>query len=226
MLNIGLLTDMEVITRSMKYYENHKKNINLASFEGFIRQFIGWRTYIYSIYILEGDKMYNTNQLNNTKNISEKWWSSVNIKPIDILIDKIVNYAYIHHIERLMYLSSWMLMNNIKPKEVYRIFMEWTIDAYEWVMIPNVFGMGQFTSNIMMTRPYFSSSNYILKMSNYKKGEWCEIWDAIYYAFINKHNKLLSSNYATAMQVKHWQNKSKTEQQKLLKIAKNYNKSI
>jgi deoxyribodipyrimidine photolyase-related protein len=226
MMNIGLLTDNEVISRSIKYYNKHSKNINLASFEGFIRQIIGWRTYIYAIYILDGDKLYNANQLGNNKKISEKWWKSVNIEPIDFLINKIIKYSYVHHIERLMYLSSWMLMNNIKPKEVYRIFMEWTIDAYEWVMIPNVFGMGQFSSNIMMTRPYFSSSNYILKMSNFKKGEWCHIWDAVYYAFINKHLKLLSSNYATAMQVKHWKNKNKIEQTKILKIAKQYNKSI
>jgi deoxyribodipyrimidine photolyase-related protein len=117
-------------------------------------------------------------------------------------------------------------MNNIHPKEVYRIFMEWTIDAYEWVMIPNIFGMGQFASDLMMTRPYFCSSNYILKMSNFKKGEWCLIWDAVYYSFINKHEKLLASNYATAMQVKHWNNKSKKDQDELLKIAKKYNKTI
>lgn len=226
MMNIGLLTDNEVINRSINYYNKHKNNIMLASFEGFIRQIIGWRTYIYAIYILEGEKMYNTNQLKNTKKISNKWWSSINIEPIDFLINKIIKYAYVHHIERLMYLSNWMLMNNIHPKEVYRIFMEWTIDAYEWVMIPNVFGMGQFSSNIMMTRPYFSSSNYILKMSNFKKGEWCEIWDAVYYTFINKHLKLLSSNYATAMQVKHWLNKTPLEQQRLLKIGNNYIKSI
>ena len=102
-----------------------------------------------------------------------------------------------------------MLMNYIHPKEVYRIFMEWTIDAYEWVMVPNVFGMGQFATDMMMTRPYFSSSNYILKMSNFKRGEWCKVWDAVYYAFIHKHEKLLASNYATAMQVKHWHNKTK-----------------
>lgn len=224
MMNIGLLTDNEVIDKSIEYYKNHK--IKLSSFEGFIRQIIGWRTYTYSLYILEGKKMYNSNQLNNKKKLSDKWWESVNIEPIDFLINKIIKYAYVHHIERLMYLSNWLLMNNIHPKEVYKIFMEWTIDAYEWVMIPNVFGMGQFASNTMMTRPYFSSSNYILKMSNFKKGDWCLIWDATYYAFINKHIKMLSSNYATAMQVKHWTNKSKKDQDELLKIAKKYNKTI
>ncbi len=70
------------------------------------------------------------------------------------------------------------------------MFMEWTVDSYEWVMIPNIYGMLYFT-NIMMTKPYFSSSNYILKMSNYKKEEWCEIWDSLYYMFINKHKKFL-----------------------------------
>jgi len=148
------------------------------------------------------------------------------MEPIDFLINKIKAYAYVHHIERLMYLSNWLLMNEINPKEVYRIFMEWTIDAYEWVMIPNIFGMGQYSTNIMMTRPYFSSSNYILKMSNFKKGEWCKTWDAVYYSFINKNKKLLASNYSTAMQVKHWDNKSKEEQKELLLLAKTYQKKI
>ena len=223
-MNVGLLKDIEVINISYEFYKNN--NIKLVSFEGFIRQIIGWRTYVYSLYILEGKNMYNSNQLKNKKKISEKWWDSVKIEPIDFLINKIIKYAYVHHIERLMYLSNWMLMNNIHPKEVYRIFMEWTIDAYEWVMIPNVFGMGQFASDLMMTRPYFSSSNYILKMSNFKKGEWCKIWDSVYYSFINKHEKLLASNYATAMQVKHWKNKSKNEQQELLQIAKKYQKDL
>ncbi len=224
MMNIGLLKDSDVINISYEFYKNN--NIKISSFEGFIRQIIGWRTYVYALYILEGKHMFNSNQLNNKKKISDKWWNTVNIEPIDFLINKIKKHAYVHHIERLMYLSNWMLMNNIHPKEVYRIFMEWTIDAYEWVMIPNVFGMGQFATDIMMTRPYFCSSNYILKMSNFKKAEWCNIWDAVYYSFINKHEKLLASNYATAMQVKHWKNKTKIEQKELLDKAKKYQREL
>ena len=104
-----------------------------------------------------------------------------------------------------MYLSNWFLINQIDPKEFYRIFMEWTIDAYDWVMVPNVYGMGQYNGK-MLTRVYFSSSNYIRKMRNYK-GEWCEIWDVLYYNFINKNIKLLQHNYATSRQVNHWLNK-------------------
>ena len=140
------------------------------------------------------------------------------------MINKIVKYSYVNHIERLMYLGNWLLLCNIHPKEVYRIFMEWTVDAYEWVMIPNVFGMSQYATNIMTTRPYFSSSNYIHKMSSFKSKDdnWSEIWDAVYYSFINKHYKMLKKNYATARQVKHWTDKSKEEQKELIKKSNSY----
>lgn len=224
MMNIGLLLDKDVIEISYDYYKKHK--VKLESFEGFIRQVIGWRTYVYSMYVLEGNNLYNSNILKHKRKVSDKWWlAKTNIEPIDFLINKIVNYSYVHHIERLMYLGNWLLLNQIHPKQVYEIFMEWTIDAYEWVMIPNVFGMSQFASDIMMTRPYFSSSNYILKMSNFKRGDWTVTWDAVYYSFINKHKKLLSSNYATAMQVKHWNNKKDNEKKEILKTASIYLKN-
>jgi deoxyribodipyrimidine photolyase-related protein len=96
MMNIGLLKDIEVINISYEFYKNN--NIKLASFEGFIRQIIGWRTYVYSLYILEGKNMYNSNQLKNKKKISEKWWDSVKIEPIDFLINKIIKYASVYFI--------------------------------------------------------------------------------------------------------------------------------
>ena len=122
-----------------------------------------------------------------------------------------------------MYLGNFMLLCQIHPHEVYRQFMEWTIDAYDWVMVPNVFGMSQYATDIMMTRPYFSSSNYIDKMSSFKKNEeWAEIWDAIYYYFIYNNYDLLKKNYATARQAKHWAQKKPSEKIKLINIAKNY----
>ena len=74
----------------------------------------------------------------------------------------------------------------------------------------------------MMSRPYFSSYNYILKMSNFKKKEWCNIWESLYYNFINDNITLLKNNYSTAIMVKHWENKSNNEKNKLIKIAKDY----
>jgi deoxyribodipyrimidine photolyase-related protein len=225
MMNVGLITDIEVVNISNKYYLQNNKKISIESYEGFIRQIIGWRNYVYLIYCLEGKEMFESNQLNHTNIVNDKWWlGTLNILPIDNMINKIVKYSYVHHIERLMYLGNWLLLCNIHPKEVYRIFMEWTVDAYEWVMIPNVFGMSQYATNIMTTRPYFSSSNYIHKMSSFKSKDdnWSEIWDAVYYSFINKHYKMLKKNYATARQVKHWTDKSKEEQKELIKKSNSY----
>jgi len=91
---------------------------------------------------------------------------------MDEMIKKCEKYAYLHHIERLMYVGNFMLLARVNPNEAYRWFMEYFIDSYDWVMVPNVYGMTQFADGgIMMTRPYFSSSNYIQKMSNFKKGQ-------------------------------------------------------
>ena len=226
MMNIGILPDVLVVKISNEYYIEHKSSIPIASYEGFIRQIIGWRNYVYSLYLLEPD-MYNMNFLNHKKKIDDKYWlGETNIKPIDDIIKNIVKYSYAHHIERLMYLGNWFLINQVDPKEVHRIFMEWTVDAYDWVMVPNIHGMSQFADGgKMMTRLYFSSSNYIDKMSNYKKKKdevWWKYWDAIYYSFINKHQDMLSKNYATSRQVSHWTKKSEKEKNDLLELAKSY----
>jgi deoxyribodipyrimidine photolyase-related protein len=234
MMNIGILPDSQVIDIAKKYYLKHKSTISLQSFEGFIRQVIGWRNYVYAVYLLEPD-MYEENFLKHHNKISDKYWlGNTGITPIDTIIQNIVKYSYAHHIERLMYLGNWFLINKADPKEVHRIFMEWTVDAYDWVMVPNIMGMSQYSDHgKMMTRIYFSSSNYIDKMSNFKrtvnkddtdinKKNWWEIWDAVYYAFIHSHKELLAKNYATARQVAHWKKKTKSEQETLLKTANKY----
>ncbi len=228
MMNIGLITDEQVVKISYDYYLANKKNIPIQSFEGFIRQVIGWRNYVYTIYLLEGPTLYESNQLKHHNKINDKFWTGqTGIEPVDNIIQKLVKYAYAHHIERLMYLGNFMLVCQIDPKEVYRIFMEWSIDSYDWVMVPNVFGMSQYASAMMMTRPYFSSSNYIIKMSDYKKdGNWDKIWDGLYYNFINKHESLFKKNYAIAYQVKHWNDKTESEQKQLISIANGFLKKL
>jgi deoxyribodipyrimidine photolyase-related protein len=230
MMNIGILPDSMVVDISVKYYNKNKSTIRLQSFEGFIRQVIGWRNYVYSIYILEPD-MYNMNALKHKNKIDDRYWTATtNIKPLDHIINNIVKYSYFHHIERLMYLGNWFLINQTDPKEVHRIFMEWTIDAYDWVMVPNIMGMSQYSDGgMMMTRIYFSSSNYIEKMSTFKKHkdeEWWKIWDSIYYSFIEKHIDMLSKNYATARQVAHWRKKSSKMKKMILEVAHNYMRHI
>lgn len=226
MMNIGLLTDEEVVNVSYDYYKKH--DIPIESYEGFIRQVIGWRNYMYTIYLLEGEEMYESNMLQHTTRLSSHaynklWKGETDIVPIDSIIHKIGTYAYAHHIERLMYLGNFLLLCMIDPKDVYKMFMEWTIDAYDWVMVPNVMGMSQYASPIMTKRPYFSSTNYITKMSTYKKdGTWDIVWNALYYHFIDRHADLLRKNYAIARQVYFYEKKSKKEKDEIKKIASFY----
>jgi deoxyribodipyrimidine photolyase-related protein len=155
------------------------------------------------------------------------WKEGTELKPLDDAIVNINKYGYSHHIIRLMLLGNFFMLTGTEPDQAYEYFMEWFIDAYEWVMIPNVYGMALHADGgIMMTRPYFSSSNYILKMSNYKKEEWSKIWDALYYNFIHKNQDYLKKNYATSRQVYFWNKKSEEEKKQFLDLAHNYLQKI
>jgi deoxyribodipyrimidine photolyase-related protein len=120
-MNIGLLTDFEVLDEILKY----EKKIPLNSFEGFVRQIIGWRNYVYTVYLLDGDKIKSTNYLNHKNIFKEKilWNSETGIKPIDNIMSKINKYAYAHHIERLMYLGNFLLLCQINPNQIYKLFI-------------------------------------------------------------------------------------------------------
>ena len=94
-----------------------------------------------------------------------------------------------------MVMGNFMLLCEIDPDEVYRWFMELFVDSYDWVMVPNVYGMSQFADGgLMATKPYISGSNYIIKMSNYKKGEWQVVWDALFWRFMDTHRAFFKQN--------------------------------
>jgi deoxyribodipyrimidine photolyase-related protein len=197
LLNVGLLTPEQVITITLEYAQKYK--IPLNSLEGFIRQVIGWREFVWGIYSFHGEQQRTQNFFNHHHQLPKSFWTAhTNILPVDSTINKIFQYAYAHHIERLMILGNFMLLCEIDPHAVYSWFMEFFIDAYDWVMVPNVYGMSQYADGgLMTTKPYISSSAYILRMSNYSKGDWCNIWDALYWRFIKKHEKTLSNTPRT-----------------------------
>jgi len=200
LLNSGLLTPKDVIDKALLYSE--KNNIPLNSLEGFIRQIIGWREFICLTYKKYGNKMRTTNFWNfPKKTIPESFYNaSTGIEPVDNVIRNILKYGYCHHIERLMILGNFMLLCRIHPDEVYKWFMEMFIDSYDWVMVPNVYGMSQFSDGgIFSTKPYISSSNYIKKMSDYKSDHWCVIWDALFWKFIHDHESYFRKQYRLSM---------------------------
>ena len=223
LLNVGLLTPKEVISKILLFSEENK--IPLNSTEGFIRQIIGWREFICLIYGKYGSKMRNSNFWNFPKQPIPKCFydASTGIEPVDNVINNILKYGYCHHIERLMVLGNFMLLCRIHPDEVYKWFMEMFIDSYDWVMVPNVYGMSQFSDGgIFSTKPYISSSNYIRKMSDYKKDLWCEIWDGLFWKFIKDNENYFRKQYRLAMLTR---NLDKMESSKLnnhLQIAQEF----
>lgn len=195
MLNVGLISPGDILQWTLDYAEQNE--IPLNSLEGFIRQVIGWREFIRLIYLRKGSYQRTKNFWGFRRKIPASFYSaSTGILPVDQTIRKLLKSGYNHHIERLMILSNFMLLCEFDPDEVYTWFMEMYIDSYDWVMVPNVYGMGQFADGgLMCTKPYISGSNYIFKMSNYPKGgEWAEIWDALFWRFMHVHRTFFSSN--------------------------------
>jgi deoxyribodipyrimidine photolyase-related protein len=191
LMNVGILSPMYVLQETLAYYEsnnNQDKSIPLSSLEGFIRQVIGWRFFMQSLYMYKHDELIVANLPNNTLTFKDEsaWYNgTTGIVPIDEEIKKIKTYGYAHHIVRLMMLMNFFILCNVHPYEIYRWFMEVvSMDAYSWVMISNIYAMGYFYPKVM-SKPYISTSNYIVKMTNYKKDAyWDKVWDGLYHKFL------------------------------------------
>lgn len=194
LINVGLLQPLEVIEKAIDYAKSN--DVPLNSLEGFVRQILGWREFIRGVYEVKGTEERTTNFWNFNKKIPASFYDGcTGIKPIDDVIKKVLKTGYTHHIERLMILGNFMVLCEFHPDEVYQWFMELFIDAYDWVMVPNVYGMSLFADGgLMSTKPYISSSNYIMKMSNYAKGDWQATWDGLFWTFMDKHRDFFAGN--------------------------------
>ena len=226
MLNVGLITPNEVIDSCLKYAKDNDIPIN--STEGFVRQIIGWREFIRGMYECRGSEERTTNFWNFDKKIPSSFYDgTTGIPPIDKTIKKILQTGYCNHIERLMVIGNFMMLCEFDPDEVYRWFMELFIDSYDWVMVTNIYGMSQFADGgLMSTKPYISGSNYLMKMSNYKKGEWQATWDGLFWRFMDTHRAFFLSNPRLGMLVRMYDKMPKEKQQSHIENASNYLESL
>ncbi len=201
-LNIGLLTPRQVLDAALAHAERH--DIPLNSLEGFVRQVIGWREFMRATYEDLGVAMRTTNHWGHDRPMPACFYdASTGIDPLDDVIRRVLETGYCHHIERLMVLGGFMFLCEIDPDHVYRWFMEMFVDSYDWVMVPNVYAMSQHADGGQITtKPYFSGSNYVRKMSHWPKGDWAETWDGLYWRFIFRHKDRLASNPRWAMMCK------------------------
>ncbi len=222
MLNVGILSPMEVIDAALAHAEANDTPIN--STEGFVRQIIGWREFIRGMYECKGTQSRLSNYWGFSRPIPSSFYDgTTGITPIDTTIKKVLRDGYAHHIERLMVLGNFMLLCEFDPDEIYRWFMELFIDAYDWVMVPNVYGMSQFADGgLFATKPYISGSNYLMKMSNYKKGDWQKTWDGLFWRFMHTHRDFFLSNPRLGMLVHTFDKMDESKQELHLKNAEQF----
>ena len=227
MLNVGFISPKYIIEKALEFAKNN--NVPLNSLEGFVRQIMGWREFIRGMYEAKGRESRIKNYWGFTRKIPASFYDgTTGITPVDDTIKKVLKTGYCHHIERLMVLGNFMLLCEFDPDEVYQWFMELFIDSYDWVMVPNVYGMSQFADGgFFATKPYISGSNYIIKMSNYKKGsKWQETWDGLFWRFMHIHRDFFVKNPRLGMLVRNFDNQSTVKRNGHLEKAEEYLKSL
>jgi deoxyribodipyrimidine photolyase-related protein len=225
LINIGLLTPGQVLEETLVYAREHPVPLN--SLEGFVRQVLGWREYVRAVYLLAGECQRAANFFEHTRPLPPGFYDgATGVLPLDTVIRRLLATGYAHHIERLMVLGNFLFLCEVDPREVYRWFMDLFIDSYDWVMVPNVFGMSQFADGgLMITKPYFSSSNYLRKMSDFPQGDWCDLWDALYWRFVGKNRDYLAKNPRLVPMLGYLDRLSPEKRQGLLKSADDFLKT-
>ncbi|MBN2128910.1 MAG: cryptochrome/photolyase family protein [Sedimentisphaerales bacterium] len=226
LINAGLLIPVEVVERTLEHGRHH--DIPLNSLEGFIRQIIGWREFMRAVYLRIGTEQRTANFWGFEKQMPAAFYqANTGIEPVDTVIERVRRNAFAHHIERLMVLGNFFLLCEVRPDEVYRWFMELFIDAYDWVMVPNVYGMSQYADGgRITTKPYISSSNYIRKMSDFARGSWCDVWDALFWRFIHKHRDVFAGNPRMGVMTRQWDRMNPQKRKAHLLLGERYLASL
>ena len=111
------------------------------------------------------------------------------------VVRKLQQRAYVHQSERQIIAGNLMVLCEILPEDMQRWFSELFIDSYDWISVPNVFSVSQFTDpGSLLSEPSICTSTYILQMSHYERGLWCDVWDGLFWRFIQKHREALNHN--------------------------------
>ena len=228
MMNLGLITPQEIVDRALQHAEEH--GIPMNSLEGFVRQIIGWREFIRGVYRHFDKKQASTNFWNHRRKLNDCWYdATTGLRPLDEAIDKARRLGWTHHIERLMILGNLMNLCEVQPKAAHRWFMEMFVDSSDWVMGPNVYGMGLMSDGgVFATKPYICGSNYLVKMSDdYSKSEpWCETVDGLYWRFVDKHRDFFAGNHRLSMMLGTLDKMKSDRKQRIFGLADDFIKQV
>jgi len=168
-LNNGLLCPMEAIDLVELEYKNNQAPINAV--EGFVRQILGWREFIRGIYWKYMPQYKTLNFFDTKTKLPEFYWNAeTDMYCMHKAISDTKEYAYSHHIQRLMVTGNFALIAGLNPQKVCDWYLGVYVDAHEWVELPNTLGMALFADGgIVGSKPYAASGKYINRMSNFCK---------------------------------------------------------
>lgn len=237
-LNTKMLSPLEVINRAIAEWKKNPERIEYHQLEGFVRQIIGWREYMRGIYWLKMPEYASLNYFNHQEKLPTWFWTGkTKMNCLKDAIGQSLNFAYAHHIQRLMVTGNFALLAGVHPDEVDAWYLGIYIDALDWVEITNTRGMSQFADGgIVGTKPYVSSASYIDKMSHYcgscyyqkakKVGERACPFNSLYWDFYDKHEDKLAKNPRIGMMYNVWRKMKPEEKTALLEQADYYLKHI
>jgi deoxyribodipyrimidine photolyase-related protein len=233
-MNVKLISPLEVINRAILEWENNPEKIAYHQLEGFVRQIIGWREYMRGIYWNKMPEYATMNYFNHENQLPEWFWTGkTKMNCLKDAINQSLNYAYAHHIQRLMVTGNFALLAGIHPDEVDAWYLGIYIDAIEWVEITNTRGMSQFADGgIVGTKTYVSSAAYIDKMSHYcgscfykkavKTGDKACPFNSLYWNFYDKNEDKLGKNPRIGMMYNVWRKMKPDDKVALLEQADYY----
>lgn len=233
-LNTKMLHPMQVLDRVIQAFYDSQGAITLAQVEGFVRQILGWREYVRGMYWVNMPDLAQSNTLQAQHALPSWFWTGkTKMRCMSAAIQQSLDYAYAHHIQRLMITGNFSLLAGVHPDEVDVWYLGIYIDALEWVELPNTRGMALFADGgLIATKPYAASGNYISKMSDYcsschyqvkqKTGEGACPFNSLYWHFLYRHQDIFLKNPRMAFPYKSWQKMSHAQQDALLKQADHY----
>ncbi|WDE95314.1 cryptochrome/photolyase family protein [Lentisphaera profundi] len=232
LINCGLLTSREVCERVLKIPIDN--NEILYSIEGFIRQVIGWREYIRGIYWLKMPDYLESNHFNANRSLPDFYWSGkTRMNCVSKVVKQTMETAYSHHIQRLMVTGNLALLMGINPIQVHEWYLAVYDDAYEWVELPNTYGMALYADGgLLATKPYAASGNYINKMSDFckncsykvkeKSGEDACPFNYLYWYFLDRNKDKLKNNHRLFMPLRNLEKMSAEKKQLLIEDAEKF----
>ena len=237
-LNSKLIHPLEVIQAAVKVWQAQSPPVEIQQIEGFVRQILGWREYMRGIYWTLMPQLENSNYFSHTGDLPSFYWTgATHMNCMQKAITQSLQYAYAHHIQRLMVTGNFALLAGVDPQAVDDWYLGIYIDAIQWVELPNTRAMSQFADGGQVaTKPYISSARYIHAMSDYcgsctydwkkRYGDGSCPFNSLYWDFLHRHRVLLQKNPRVGMMYRTWDRMESNERKALLAQARVYQNNL